>query len=80
MIRDMAYRSENAHLFYFYTLLLKLASNSKAAIAWLPESFPDANIVSGGVSEASPINHYNSKELAASCLHVLGREMGLPSQ
>jgi hypothetical protein len=76
----MAYRSEKAHLFYFYTLLLKLASKPKAAVAWLPESFPNANDVSGGVSDASPIRHYNSKELATACLYALGAEMGLPSQ
>ena len=80
MIQDLAYRSGKAHLFYFYTLLLKLASKSKPAIAWLPESFPNTNDVSGEVSDASPIRHYNSKELATACLHALGDEMSLPSQ
>jgi hypothetical protein len=80
MIQDLAYRSGKAHLFYFYTLLLKLASKSKPAIAWLPESFPNANDISGGVSDISPIRHYDSKELATACLRALGDEMGLPSQ
>jgi len=79
MIQDIAYRSEKAHLFYFYPLLLKLASTSKVAVAWLPESFPDAEFTSEGVSQPSPINHYNSRELADACLTALGREMGLAS-
>ncbi|KIM30394.1 hypothetical protein M408DRAFT_21910 [Serendipita vermifera MAFF 305830] len=80
MIRDLAYRSEKAHLFYSYNLLLKLSSTAKAAVAWLPDSFPDTAPALEGASDVPPISHYNSKELANACLAVLGQEMGLLTQ
>jgi hypothetical protein len=74
MIRDLTFRSERAHLFYCYNLLLQLASASKPATAWLPtENTEDEQ------DDISQFAYFSSKELATSCLQVLGEEMGFPA-
>ncbi|KAG8801542.1 hypothetical protein FRC17_006613 [Serendipita sp. 399] len=75
--RDLAYRSQRAHLFYCYNLLLRVATASKSATAWLPEKLfaPDTT---PDAPESAQYVHYDSRKLATACLQVLGQEMGLP--
>lgn len=74
MIRDLAYRSERAHIFYCYKMLLQIASTSKPATAWLPNGHSEVEQV-----DTPQFSHFNSKELATSCLQLLGDEMGFPA-
>lgn len=74
MIKDLTFRSERAHLFYCYNLLLQLASASKSATAWLP-----SQNTGGEQDDTSQFVYFSSKELATSCLQVLGEEMGFPA-
>ncbi|KAG8859812.1 hypothetical protein FRB91_006695 [Serendipita sp. 411] len=75
--RDLAYRSQRAHLFYCYNLLIRVATAAKSATAWLPEKLIVADPTVGS-TESTQYVHYDSRKLATACLQVLGQEMGLP--
>ncbi|PVG01204.1 hypothetical protein CPB86DRAFT_805390 [Serendipita vermifera] len=77
LARELAYRSERAHLFHCYTLLLQVASAPKAATAWLPEV--SLEVVTPVIQNGTPsVAHFDSRDLARSCLQLIGEEMGLP--